>query len=73
MSTALPPQEQYDTKLFVSVTKQSRLVVASQSLNKLASVNDRTQVPSTDIHIFTVGQTFVLFVYAWELATNWSR
>jgi len=49
-------------KLFVSATKQSRLLVASQALNKLASVNDRTQLPSTDIHIFTVGQTFVLFV-----------
>jgi len=32
-------------------------------LNKLASVNDRTQLLSTDIHIiFTVGQTFVLFL-----------
>jgi len=51
-------------KLFVSVTKQSRLIVASQSVKKLASVKDRTQLPFTDIHIFTVGQTFVLFVYA---------
>jgi len=30
------------------LTKQSRLVVASQSLNKLASVNDRTQVPNSE-------------------------